>query len=355
MKRVINHGRVRFMVNGKDPLTGARKRLFYETAAEAKAKERELAAEAVEPLHPLCDPDVTLARYGQTWLDAHAGGWAVRTLRSYSDTFRLHVAPLPLGGGLVLGDVMMRDLHRGHVKTLVITKKREGQSPASVRLMFVTLNAIADAAIGDRLLRAHPADQALRKELKGHMRTAKSQPKPFTVPQMQTFLQVAREHSTLHPLYVVGFTAGLRLGELSGLQLNDLSTGAKPKLHITRQLGQDASMVNPVPTPTKGKKERYVDASGILVRTFEALRGERTKLALANGWRPVPPWVFITNNGTPIAERFIETDFARILKNAKLPDHLTPHSMRHTFACIHIARGCQRSGCNSRWDTPPSP
>ena len=115
-----------------------------------------------------------------------------------------HVPPphraLAIGAGLQLGDVKTRDLHRGHVKTLVVSKKREGQAAASVRLMFVTFNAICDAAIGDRLLGTHPADRALRKELRGHLKSAESEPKPFTVPQMQAFLSVAREHSSLHAL-----------------------------------------------------------------------------------------------------------------------------------------------------------
>ena len=100
-------------------------------------------------------------------------------------------------------------------------------------------------------------------------------------------------------------------------------------------------MLNPEPTSTKNGKDRYVDASGVLCRLFETLRIERTKLALAQGWRPIPPWAVITGNGTPISQRFVETDFKRVLKRAGLPEHLTPHSMRHTFACIHIARACK--------------
>src|SRR5262245_18493933 len=60
---------------------------------------------------------------------------------------------------------------------------------------------------------------------------------------------------------------------------------------------------------------------------------------MAKGWRPVPPWAFVTRNGTPINQRFVEKDFRRICEKAKLPDHLTPRSMRHTFACLHIGQG----------------
>jgi integrase len=36
--------------------------------------------------------------------------------------------------------------------------------------------------------------------------------------------------------------------------------------------------------------------------------------------------------------------FRRVCEKAGLPDHLTPHSMRHTFACLHIGQDC-----NPKW------
>jgi integrase len=92
-------------------------------------------------------------------------------------------------------------------------------------------------------------------------------------------LAAARGGSRLASLYEVGFLAGLRLGELTGLQLDDL-----------------------VVTPSGKRKLK----AGLSARY----------------------------------QRFVEKDFRRLCEKAKLPDHLTPHSMRHTFVCVHIAQGC---------------
>jgi integrase len=130
------------------------------------------------------------------------------------------------------------------------------------------------------------------------------------------------------------------------LPLDDLivTPSSKRKLRVERQLGQHTSMRNPEPTLPKGGKTRQVDASARLCSILAGLSDERKALAMAKGWRPIPPWVFITRNGTPLNQRFVEKDFRRVCDKAKLPDHLTPHSIRHTFACLHIGQGC-----NPKW------
>jgi integrase len=333
-------------VDCRDPLTGERRRLFYATRAEAEAKQTELNSAPIEPLHPLIDPEVTLERYAALWEERNAPGWKPRTRRSYHDTLTLHVLPFPIGAGRTLGTLRIADLQRGHVQALVEAKAHEGYAPDSVKLVFGTIRSLCDAAVGDRLLRVHPIDPALRKGLRRLWRRTDSEPKPFTVDQMQRFLATAREESSLASLYEVGFLAGLRLGELTGLQLDDLvvTPSGKRKLRAERQLGQHTSMLNPEPTPPKSGKSRQVDAGARLCAILDGLSEERKPLAVAKGWRPVPPWAFVTRNGTPINQRFVEKDFRRVCEQAKLPDHLTPHSMRHTFACLHIGQGC-----NAKW------
>src|SRR5262249_60124202 len=57
------------------------------------------------------------------------------------------------------------------------------------------------------------------------------------VDQMQRFLAAARDVSKLARLYEVGFLAGLRLGELTGRQLDDIvgAASGKRKLRVERQ------------------------------------------------------------------------------------------------------------------------
>jgi len=92
--------------------------------------------------------------------------------------------------------------------------------------------------------------------------------------------------------------------------------------------------------PCKGGRSRHVDISTALAPVLDRLKASRPRLALKHGWGRVP-WVFVTSKGTVIDAAHVWRDFLRILDLAGLSHlKLSPHAMRHTFACSHAARGC---------------
>ena len=280
------------------------------------------------------------------------GGWRVATRRSYGEHLSDRLCPFDLGGGLRLGDVRVRDLHGGHVEALVTGLRNGGYAPDTVRSVHRLFVTLLNRAVARGLLGRHPLDAELRKELAKHMKATKPPVKAFTEEQARRFLTVAREKSRLYPLYLTGFLAGLRLGELCGLQLDDdrwdLVNGERRRqLHVDRSLSQLCSARNPEPGPTKSGKTRTVNVANELGTLFDRIKTERPKQAMARGWRPVPPWMFVTpSNGTPFNQTNIYKDFMRMLDVAgfKEGSGFSPHSMRHSFACWHIARGC-----NVKW------
>ena len=73
---------------------------------------------------------------------------------------------------------------------------------------------------------------------------------------------------------------------------------------------------------------------------LDRITAARPALALRHGWRPVPPWLLITSNGTPYRQSCVRREFHRVLRSAGLPDTLSPHSMRRAFACAHVEAKC---------------
>jgi integrase len=57
------------------------------------------------------------------------------------------------------------------------------------------------------------------------------------------------------------------------------------------------------------------------------------------GWSEIPRWLFVTIAGTPVDPANVRRSMQRILKEARLPLHFTPHCLRHTYASILLAEG----------------
>ena len=69
------------------------------------------------------------------------------------------------------------------------------------------------------------------------------------------------------------------------------------------------------------------------------LRVSRATETLRRGWSELPAWVFCTRTAQPYHPRVIQRAFGRVLREAKLPGHFTPHSLRHTFASLLLSDG----------------
>lgn len=109
------------------------------------------------------------------------------------------------------------------------------------------------------------------------------------------------------------YACGLRLGEL---------------LHLRPQHIESTRMVIRV-EQGKGRKDRYVMLPELLLgRLREYWLHYRPQVYLFEGSVP----------GRPMSERSLQTAMAMACQRAKIAKHLTPHSLRHTFA-THLLEG----------------
>lgn len=109
------------------------------------------------------------------------------------------------------------------------------------------------------------------------------------------------------------YSAGLRRSELLQLRLEDIDS--------KRMLIKIRS--------AKGKKDRYTILSRTLVDLLEKYYGE---------YRP-GEWVFEGQNGGQYSATSIEKVFRSAVKKAGIVKHVTPHSLRHSFATHLLEQG----------------
>src|SRR5262249_4270369 len=151
MKGKVRPGKHRgervFIAEGRDPLTGKRRRFYSssKTTAERTQKswnEEEFAAEHEEPLHPLLDPAVSVSTYVEAYLEQRdpkvvsTSPWRPKTYRSVKDALVQHVLPFVVGPGeRVIGDRRIRDWHRRWLPMVAEAKRAEGYARDSVRII----------------------------------------------------------------------------------------------------------------------------------------------------------------------------------------------------------------------------
>lgn len=142
--------------------------------------------------------------------------------------------------------------------------------------------------------------------------------KPQKLPQVLIEEEVVRllrsvdnlKHQTI---LAVIYSAGLRLGEVIKLKINDL----QPEQH--RIFVRDA----------KGKKDRctlLADRTAAMLKTY------------LNLYRPVH-WLFEGSDGGPYSERSVQAIFTQAKERSRINPLATTHTLRHSFATHLLEKG----------------
>ena len=169
------------------------------------------------------------------------------------------------------------------------------------------------------------------------------------------------ENSYYREPYRILLVTGMRIGEFSGLQWNDVDFENKV-IHIRRSMTtayQDGKKIMELTTPKTSNSYRsipFFDDTEELFYSWKTKQDEYKK-KLGNRWRAdakLGDLVFTTTMGSPITRYNIVHDLAKVEKNIILKEaslafmecrnprdfgHLHPHCFRHTFATRCFEKG----------------
>ena len=315
----IRKRRGKWVVDYRDSL-GERRWKTCKTKREADEVLAAKIRESRQVAGHIVDLDISVADYTERWLNQIAPTIKPRTLDSYSASFRVHLLPR-------FGSIQIQKLHRGMIKDFLSDKLSSGQSRNSVRIMYSALRAMLNEAVEDGIIVANPADR-LGKKLK-LFGEKNDLIKALNREQLMLFLSKADEW--YKPFFLLLSRTGLRLGEAIALEITDLDLEQYTiKVNKAYSRGE-------VTTPKTGK-ERTVDVSDQLAESLKGMIAERKKKYVKKG-KAMPQLLFPSWAGTPLNASNIRRAFNRTLKKAKLPEHFTPHCLRHTFASILVQQG----------------
>jgi integrase len=245
------------------------------------------------------------------------------TVQFYETNVKQHV--LPIIGSKPIGTISKEDC-----RAIIAACAEKGLRRGTIRNVCRTLSALLTDAVDDGLLAANPA---LRLD-KYYKNVDETDPRinPLTVEEARVFLDTAREYVPReYPLFLCALSTGLRLGELLGLHWSDIDKDS-------RFIVVSRSRVRGVESSPKSGKSRQVDLSRTLADELWALRRDRQKEALKQGWGSLPDHVFCNRHGKPLDAPNIRRVFHRVLKKAKLR-RVRFHDLRHSYCSTLLQMG----------------
>ena len=266
----------------------------------------------------------TVGEYLSTWInEVHASQLKATTLERYKQVINKHLIP-------ELGAIKLQDLRASHVQALYTnlltrpTATGEPLSPRTVELIGTVLKiAIKYAVNVDEVMAVNPASRVPLPKGKGSI------PAPWSIQELNTFLDVARTHRLFFFFRLSAFT-GARRGELLALKWSDFDGSAitisKNRLSVSKQV----LVQNSTKGGTNGQRRVPLDRETIELFTAHRKRQLIERLALGEYWHDTG-YVFTQENGLPIYPDTPSDLFKKLLKKAGLrPTRL--HDQRHLHA-----------------------
>ena len=159
--------------------------------------------------------------------------------------------------------------------------------------------------------------------------------------EARRFLSAVLEETDIRKkaAFVVLLFTGLRRGELCGLSWQDIDE-ERQVINVVRasQYQQGKGVVE---VPTKNVSSiRAVKVPAFVMEVLREYRAfwNRQRLAWGDAWQGEAGRLFVQQDGKPINPDTINYWLNDFLKRHGL-EHITPHSLRHTFATLQIAAG----------------
>ncbi len=245
------------------------------------------------------------------------------TIRDYEGLLDNHVLP-------VFGKIAVTDINKLMVKNFLMKKINDDYASSTVTHMKNTISGVLNLAIDDEVISGNPAHK-IGKIFKVHKMGSLMD--PLNRKELSIFLKIVKDHfSRNYPLILTLARTGMRLGETLGLQWGDIDFNSR---FITVQRSLSKGKVG---TPKNGKI-RKVDMSFQLAETLKKLKHQRKLETLKKGWKEVPEWVFINEEGNCIHDKHWRNKiFYKALEKAKLR-RIRIHDLRHTYASLLIQAG----------------
>ena len=300
------------------------KNVLAKTKSECVEKLKTLKDALAPPAPPRIKADMPFGDWMEHWYETHSRPAArPGTRRIYEGYLRLYIRP-------GLGHIPLNRLTAKDMQQFFAWLKTEGRADQSdgetgladsqLRNIHSLCRRALEKAVSENLIPQNPASGCkLPPARKGEMNVLSRE-------SMQKLLIQAKEEK-YYELFLLEFATGLRLGELTALQWEDLNltTG---ELRISKQ----AVVIGSEVVVTEPKTEVAVRTLLLPPKVLEVFREYRK--------RNVSRWLFPSpkKEDSPLLPSVVRQRLHRLLDHAGC-ERVRFHDLRHTFATLALESG----------------
>jgi integrase len=279
------------------------------------------------------DPEgskITVGSWLQHWLATVVDGrvGSDNTRSNYAQIVRVHIAP-------ALGEIKLNELSAERVDEFLAAKARAGLAKTHVSRMRSILADALRHAERRGLVARNAAALAVMPRTK-----PPTERRSFTADEARALL-VAAKGERLEALLVVGLSAGLRPGELTGLLWSDLELDrTPPTLTVSGAMkrGPDGRVSRGAVKRSKDGR-RTIALPPAAVSALRAHRKRQSEERLAGSHWHDEGLVFPSAVGTPLDPSDVRRTFARVGKRAGITDARFPYLLRHSAVSLLLDNG----------------
>jgi integrase/recombinase XerC len=205
-------------------------------------------------------------------------------------------------------------VNQQHIRLFTNSLRLKQLASKSIQRMLSSCRSFFNYLLKEKIIKVNPADAI------SAPKAPQKLPKTLDVDQISQLLSesknsdaplVIRDHAIMELFY----SSGLRLSELSNLNMNDIDF-------------KDASMR----VTGKGRKTRELPIGTKALQALQVWLKVRATLAPINEGSTQEQAVFITQKGTRISNRSIQSRLKKWAQEKGIGTHLHPHMLRHSFA-----------------------